>query len=81
MSRTPYHTVGISLILLVDETQNEKADGRQRTNLNTVGLAGRPLATHREYAIYRIASMGSSYAWSVSTGSFSRIPTWVKTFR
>jgi len=38
MSRNPYDTDGISLILLVDETQNEKADGRQRTNLNTLGF-------------------------------------------
>jgi hypothetical protein len=50
MSRNPYDTVGIILILLVDETQNEKADGRQLTKLNTLGLAGRPLATHREGA-------------------------------
>ena len=40
MSRNPYHTVGISLILLVDETRNEKADGRQCTNFNTLDLAG-----------------------------------------
>jgi hypothetical protein len=48
--RNPYGTLGIGLILLVDETQNKKADGRQRTNLNTLGLAGRSLATHREAA-------------------------------
>jgi len=39
MSRNPYGAVGINLILLVDETQNEKTDGRQRTNLNTLGSA------------------------------------------
>jgi hypothetical protein len=39
LSRNPYGAVGISLILLVDETQNEKVDGRQRTNLNTLGSA------------------------------------------
>jgi len=59
MSRNPYDTVGISLILLVDETQNEKADGRQRTNLNTLVLAGRPLAPHREAAYYYIYEAGA----------------------
>ena len=34
-------------ILLVDETQNKKADGRQCDYLNTLGVAGRPLGTRR----------------------------------
>ena len=50
MSRDPYDTVGISLILLVDETQNEKTDNRQCENLTTLGLARRPLGTDRVVA-------------------------------
>jgi hypothetical protein len=37
-------------ILLADETQNKKADSRQSDYLNTLGLAGRSLAPHREAA-------------------------------
>jgi hypothetical protein len=45
MSRNPYNTVSISLILLADETQNEKADGRasstQMTGVSLAALAAR----------------------------------------